>query len=50
MIRTPENAAGAWRGVGDKVKGMIIAEISPDAVVFKATVKGKDYDIPVKRN
>ncbi len=49
-IRTPENAGGAWRGVGEKVNGMTITEIAADQVTFRAHVKGKDYDIPVKRN
>lgn len=48
-IRTEGNNAGAFYGVGDKIGGLTISEITAKEVLFTTTIKGKEYTISVKR-
>lgn len=48
-IRTEQNPAGAFYGVGDRVNGLTISEITPREVIFNAVVQKKEYTVSVKR-
>ena len=43
QVKTQENRTGAWLGVGDKVKGLTIKEITKEAVVFSLMSNNKEY-------
>lgn len=48
-VRTEGDNVGRWRGMGDKVNELVITEITPEKVVFTATIGNKEYQIPVER-
>ncbi len=49
-IRTEGDNAGKFYGVGDKLAGLTITEITANEVVFTTTIKNKEYTVLVKRN
>lgn len=50
MVRTPLNKSGSWLSVGDKVNGLVIAEILPEKVVFTTVINEKEHSVSLKRN
>lgn len=48
-IRTTENPNGDWKTVGDKVRGLTIEEITPEAVVFGLEEGDKTYTAELPR-
>ncbi len=45
----PEDRQGRWVTVGDKINGLTIKEIRPDAVVFSVKQDGKEYTAELPR-
>ena len=48
-VYTEGDRNGKFLGVGDRVNGLTILEITDDEVVFQAVVKKQEYSVPVKR-
>ncbi len=49
MIRSAQNQNGRWMYVGDEVNGLVISEITPEAVVFMLEQQGKKYTVELPR-
>lgn len=49
QVKTPENHGGDWLGVGDKVRGVTIKEITGKAVVFSLISNDKEYTYSLPR-
>ena len=48
-VKTLEDRNGSWLGVGDKVNGLTIEEITKEAVLFSLTIKDKEYTYSLSR-
>ena len=48
-VKTLEDRKGSWLGIGDKVNGLTIKEITKEAVVFSLTIKDKEYTYSLPR-
>lgn len=48
-VKTPEDLNGSWLGIGDKVRGLTIKEITKEAVVFSLMSNNKEYTYSLRR-
>lgn len=48
-ITSPQNQSGRWMGVGGKINGLVISEITDDAVVFMLQQGEKAYTVELPR-
>ncbi|MCP4645483.1 MAG: hypothetical protein GY851_33880 [bacterium] len=48
-MKTPQDRRGGWMQAGDTVNGLVIKEITLDAVVFQLVKDGKTYEHSVRR-